>query len=318
MKSIQWLCVAMLLGLAGCEKYVLSVHPLCTDETSVAVPALEGKWASDDAVWGIAAGGGNTYQVRVSDMLNVGEFTGRVRAIGDRQYLCLTPNGHDFNAIGFYAAHWIDVHSFSQMQLSQDQLGLRCMSADPLKSLLEETPNLIQWTSKNDHVILTDNTESLVQFVQAHADVNELWASSSDFVRCRPLYTQQDLVLNQNLVGQWVDPNNESDGSLNITLQGDHYDFQFVEEEGDAFHGSVHVFKKGDRMFMGVFVGPEAMRAKEMKTLMPDWFCIATLDQDRMTLQVLTYAQAQALIAHPDKLDELKLDDLDATLVRIK
>jgi hypothetical protein len=315
-----WLVVAMLVCGAGCEKYVVSLKPLCPDESCVSVAGFEGKWASNDQVWTVRPKELPLYEVRVSDIGSVARFDGRIRHIGDCSFLELNPVKRE--SIGeevpsLYAVHWLQASSFMKMTLAGDVLNLDRMNADELKQKLEEKPDLIKHVSQGDNIVLVDDTEALVQFVQAQADVNELWQEHGPFVRCSPLYTTEDLIQVDGLVGRWVDPNEGDEGPLDVQTEGDHYSIQFGSDSDERLTFSANLFRFQNCTVMGGFMGSEDSRAREMATRMPDWFALVTLEDARLKLSFLDTMEVQALLTHPEKAQEVLVES-EMTLSLVK
>ncbi len=153
MKILRCCCAAVLmLGVLGCEEYVLSLKPLCSDESCVSVPGLEGKWASGGQIWTIRPQDTAGYEVRVVDMMSAALFGGRTRHIGDHVFLELKPvrGAEDVPVPSLFAAHLLQASSFMQVKLEGDALSLPRMNAGELKSRLQEHPGLIKHMINDD------------------------------------------------------------------------------------------------------------------------------------------------------------------------
>jgi hypothetical protein len=170
---------------------------------------------------------------------------------------------------------------------------------------------------KDDNIVLLDETEALVQFVQAHADVNELWQEHGEFVRCAPLYSTGDLIQSDGLAGYWRDPNDSDSGRIDIRAEGSHFRIEFTSDSDDRMTFSAHVFKIQNLSFMGIFVGSKDMRSREMASRMPDWFALTTLENDKLNLSLLNFRKVKDLLAHPEKAQQIQ-DKPDVKLTRVK
>ncbi|MHC4559085.1 MAG: hypothetical protein ACYS80_17485 [Planctomycetota bacterium] len=303
-----WFVVVSMVCLAGCEKYVLSLKPLCTDESCVSVSGLEGKWASEDQVWTIRSKETARYEVRVADLLSAATFDGRARHIGDHVFLELRPvrESEGMPMSSLFAAHWLQVSSFMQVKLEGNVMRLLRMNAEELRGRLLVRPGLIKHMIKDDNIVLLDETEALVQFVQAHADVNELWQEHGEFVRCAPLYSTGDLIQSEGLIGCWLDPNDSDGGRIDIRAEDSHFRIQFTSDSDERITFSAHVFKIQNLSLMGVFLGTEDMRSKEMASRLPDWYALITLQNDRLNLSMLDFMKVKDLLAHPEKAQEVQ------------
>jgi hypothetical protein len=314
-----WFVVVFMVCLAGCEKYVLSLKPLCTDESCVSVSGLEGKWASEDQVWTIRSKETVGYEVRVADVVSAARFDGQARHIGDHVFLELKPvrESEDMPMPSLFAAHWLQASSFMQVKLEGNTMRLARMNAEGLQERLLERPGLIKHVIKDDNIVLLDETEALVQFVQAHADVNELWKEHGEFVRCSPLYSTGDLIQSDGLAGRWLDPNDSDNGLIDIRAEDSHFSIQLTSDSDERITFSAHVFKIQNLSLMGVFVGSEDMRSREMASRLPDWYALITLENDRLNLSMLDFMKVRDLLAHPEKAQEVQAKP-DAKLTRAK
>ena len=320
MGKLSWLFAGLLLvSLAGCEKYVVSLKPLSTDESCVPVPGFEGKWASDGQVWTVRSDEPTVYRVRVSDMASVAEFYARAQQLGTHLFLDLIPakSPEDAEVPAFHAAHWLQASSFMKMQLRGDAMNLERLNSDHLQEMLAGEPDLIKHIVRDDSVVLVDETEALSRFVQAQVDVNELWQVHGDFVRCAPLYSPQDLIQLDGLTGRWMDPNESDQGQFEVHTKGDHYSIQFNGKSDERVTFSVHLFKLQEWTLMGMFMGSQDSRTAEMATCMPDWFALVALKDDRLHLSILDTIKVQGLLTHPENaLEVLDESDVQMTLVR--
>ena len=321
MRTLKCCLVCMVLVyLVGCEKYVVSLNPLSTEETSVPVPGFEGKWASDGQVWTVRSTESPAYEIRISDMTSVAMFSGRARRIDAHPFLDLMPMPaeHDTEILAFYEAHWLPTSSFMKMQLSQETMTLERLDADKLGEQLISTPDLVKHCVQDNSLVLVDETPALVRFVEEQMDVNELWQTHGEFVRCAPLYGPKDLIHINGLTGRWLDPNEAEDARFDIGTEGDHYSIQILPKDpNDRMVFSGHLFKFKGYMLMGVFTGPQDHRAREMATCLPDWFARVTLKDDRLILTILEAKKAQTLLADPDQAPEILAEsDMTVTLVR--
>ncbi len=320
MKMLRWwFAGAMLVSAVGCEKYVVSLKPLSTEEACVSVPGFEGKWASEGQVWTVRPKALPVYEVRVSDMGSVASFDVRAQRLGTHWFLDLMPvkQSEGPEAPSLYAAHWLQASSFMKMQLDGDALNLERMNADELKTTLQEKPGLIKHVFHGDHVVLAAETEALAQFVQAQVDVNELWQEHGQFVRCVPLYSAQDLIQIDGFVGRWLDPNEGDQASFDVQVEGDHYGIQFRAGSDERLTFSAHLFRYQDWTLMGIFMGSQDDRARETATCMPDMFGLVALEDNQLHLSILDTMKVQALVTHPERAQEVMGDsEADMILVR--
>jgi hypothetical protein len=298
---ISWLVVYV----SGCEKYVVSLEPLCSEKTCITDARLTGKWDGDDEVWTIRQGEDNSYDVRLVDILNIGRFKGRTCRIGDALFLELVPEAlpEGMRAPGYFSAHLVKAYSFMKVQFNGESLTWIRMDAGKLKERLTQKPDLIEHVIQDDNVIIRDSSQAVARFVQAQADVNDLWKKHATLQRCKPLYTKDDLVHEDVWAGRWADPN----GTLEIRDQDGLYGLSFTPKDEETLQLSMHVFRIQDMTFMGIFLGQnEEEVAREMATCMPDWFALVSLNKDRMALTILSYTKLKAMLDDPVKAKEAR------------
>ena len=78
----KWTLGLLLLGLVGCEKYVLSLHSLQTEENKAFEAVLLGKWVGEGGVCEFTKDEEDDYIVRQVDMIVSSHFIGTTGAAG--------------------------------------------------------------------------------------------------------------------------------------------------------------------------------------------------------------------------------------------
>ena len=153
----SWTLGLLLLGLLGCEKYVLSLHPLHTPADRVFEPDLVGKWYSEDDTWEFSQDEEGDYHVRMAQPLALGHFKGRLLRLGGTEYMDLTPTAvPDWpQTTGHYDAHFVTTHTIMQLDREASGFQLSRLKVDPLKEMLEKDPNLISHVPHGDHLLVT-------------------------------------------------------------------------------------------------------------------------------------------------------------------
>jgi hypothetical protein len=276
-----------------------------------------GKWDGDDQVWTIRQAEDQTYDVRLVDILNTGRFKGRVCRIGETLFLELVPEAlpEGTRAPEIFSAHLAKAYSFMKVEFKGQSLALIRMDAGKLKEKLAQEPNLIRHVVQDDNVVLMDSSQAVARFVQAQADVNDLWKQQASLVRCSPLYKKEDLVHDVKWTGQWADPD-DSNEILEIYNKDGYYGLSFTPEDEEPITFSTQVFRIQDMTFMGIFLGQNQEEiAREMAMCIPDWFALVSLEGDHMGLAILSYTKLKAMLSDPDKAKEA-LNKPDVLLTR--
>ncbi|MCH8109079.1 MAG: helicase [Chloroflexi bacterium] len=135
----KWTLGLLLLGLVGCEKYVLSLHSLQTEENKAFEAVLLGKWVGEGGVWEFTKDEEDDYIVRQVDMIVSSHFKGQLVQLGDHQYLELTPMltapliwPHQ---TGYFNAHLVLTHTILKVELEASQLRMRRLRVDGLQEM---------------------------------------------------------------------------------------------------------------------------------------------------------------------------------------
>ncbi|MCH8217233.1 MAG: hypothetical protein IH892_10730 [Planctomycetes bacterium] len=291
----RWTLGLLLLGLLGCEKYVLSLHPLQTPANRAFEADLLGKWTGDGGVWEFAETEEGNYEVRVADLLSSGHFKGHLLRLGDDYYLDLTPTAPPAwpQTTGFFNAHFVATHTILQVDLAAPRLRLRRLKVDALKEMQEADPHSVSYVEDGDNLLLTGNSAALQAFVQAVSDNNDLWEAKADLERCSRLYQKGHIVSNDHFPGRWQDPN----GILTVTAgERQCYDLRFLsqEEEAQELVFSGYLIEIKGLTLLGVF-----LEEPEDRTL-PDWFALLALTDDELRFKVSSYADTEEILQNPE------------------
>jgi len=291
-----WSFGLLLLGIMGCEKYVLCLHPLHTPEVQEFEADLVGKWFDEDGVWEFSQDEDGHYAVRMAQPFALGRFRGTLLALAGKHYLNLEPTAepHRPQTTGYYDAHFLSTHSIFQINRVASGFQLSRLSVDPLKEMLEEDPDLVSCVPHGNHLLLTADTAALQSFVQGISDNNDLWESTADLKRCPRLYEPSHIVTQDHFAGKWQlrDPN-EDEGTLVITPgENRRYDIRFLpdDEKDEALHFWAALVQIDGLTLLGGFCG----EAPDLT--LPDWFALVGLQEKTLGLQFVTYAIMQEML----------------------
>lgn len=290
MKTKKTVFYLLVLLLTGC---LPSLHQLYTDETLVFEEGLIGKWRADeDDIWQFRKAGEKEYELRIYDTeKECGRFEAHLVKIKDMMFLDLYPDSEHIKDLDdFYKLHLLPVHTFMKVDRIDPNLQLRLIDYDTVASMLEDNPDALKHEVVDERIVLTASTEQLQEFVIAHVetifgDAND----ASNMARLEPLYTDDDLVFDSNIVGQWEGKNGEI---LDSKKSGEKtYEMLFAEKDGTEYQLFANLVRLNCRKFLAVFSDKSELNPNE------------------------PYAYAFHLI--PDELIEIEQIEQDLTLRRI-
>lgn len=308
----KWTLGLLLLGLVGCEKYVLSLHSLQTEENKAFEAVLLGKWVGEGGVWEFTKDEEDDYIVRQVDMIVSSHFKGQLVQLGDHQYLELTPMltapliwPHQ---TGYFNAHLVLTHTILKVELEASQLRMRRLRVDGLQEMLKLDPNAFSTQEHGDHLLLTGDTEELQAFVQTLADANDLWQDEAELHPFPRLFKPEHMITNDAFLGEWRDPN----GTLIATVGKEkRYNIRFADADGEAepleFSGSL-IEINGITLLAAYVDEPTDIT-------LPDWFALISLDQKELRLKFIEVADTQKFMENGD-LARAALADPDAVMTR--
>ena len=292
--SILLLYAAALI-LGGC---IPSLHPLYTDDTLVFDEALIGKWIStgdnDEQIWQFSKAGENEYALRILQDDQEGRFEAHLLELDGKTYLDLYPaeNKSLENLNDVYKMHLVAAHTFMIVNLSESNLQLNWF----MHELLEDDPNLLQHEKVNkDQIILTASTDQLQRFVIEHAD--EIDPNGMEFTRMEQLFTEEDIIFEEKLLGQW-----ESEEGVKITVKnlGDNNGYDIICTDNDE---TVHKLKAitvviDDFTILAVsFSEPTNNEIECGQEFIPDAFVAVEQIEPMLLLKKLDYDQVQEIIS---------------------
>ena len=292
--SILLLYAAALI-LGGC---IPSLHPLYTDDTLVFDEALLGKWIStgdnDEQIWQFSKAGENEYELRILQDDKEGRFEAHLLELDGTRYLDLYPaeNKSLENLNDVYKMHLVAAHTFMIVNLSESNLQLNWF----MHELLEDDPNLLQHEKVNkDQIILTASTEDLQRFVIEHAD--EIDPNGMEFIRMEQLFTEEDIIFEEKLLGQW-----ETEEGEKITVKnlGENKGYEITciecgEEELEFMASAVRI---NDLTLLAVlFSEPSNNEIECGQEFIPDFFVAVKQIEPMLLLKKLDYDQVQEIIS---------------------
>jgi len=308
-KSIFY-CAALLM--AGC---LPSLHPLYNDKTLIFKEELIGKWAGDDSIWQFSRAGEKEYELRIrDDQKELGRFSAHLIEIKGLMFLDLFPDDEPLEDLDdFYKIHILPVHTFMKVDQINPNLRLRMIDYDEVKKMIENNPNIIKHEAVNDdRIVLTASTEELQNFVVEHVDtIFDDSNDSSGAIRLEPLYTEKDIVIDPNFVGQWKD---EDGGILNSKRMGETaYELMYAGMDGTKHEVFANLLRHRNDLLMAVFTNKAELDPDQPDSyvfhLIPDWFFRVKKTESELMLQKLNYKEISEILQNNKPLLESRLED---------
>jgi hypothetical protein len=313
MKTKKSIIYFMALLLAGC---LPSLHPLYNDETLIFKQELIGKWMGDDDVlWQFTRAGNKEYELRLrEDEKEIGRFSAHLTQIEGLMFLDLFPDSEPLDDLDdFYKIHIMPVHTFMRVDQINPSLQLRMIDYDKVKKMIEDDPNVIKHEVVDDNrIVLTASTEELQDFVIEHVEtIFDDSDDSSGAIRLEPLYSDDNIVVDPNFVGQWE----AQDGGVLYSKRMGEKSYEMTYEGIDGKEQKVfaNLFRHHDNLYMAVFADKAELDPNEPYAyalhLIPDWVFRVKKTESELVLQQLDYKEASDALKNNKPLPELQPED---------
>lgn len=300
LKKTTFYSIALLIG--GCLP--TSLHPLYTDETLIFREELVGKWIADDGnIWQFRGGGTEEYELRIcEDEQEIGGFVAHLIEIDGLMFLDLFPDPEPLDETNdFYQIHVLGVHTFMKVDQIEPHLRLRVMNNEKVVELLESDPNRLRHEMVEERLVLTAEPEELQKFVCEYVEAIFTGEPDDtdyplDLTRLEPLYTDEDIMFDANLIGLWE----ATDGvMLDSQKSGENaYDLRFVEDDGTVYQSYANRVTCGDAVLMAVFADETELRPSERFHLIPDWFWRVERTGTELKLEEVEYEEVSRMMGN--------------------
>jgi hypothetical protein len=296
MKTKKTVFYLLVLLLAGC---LPSLHQLYTAETLIFDEGLVGKWRADESsTWQFRQAGEKEYELRIYEAEeDLGRFDAHLVKINGLMFLDLYPDSEFVKDLDdFYKLHLLAVHTFMKVDRIDPNLQLRIIDYDEVADILEDDPDAIKHEVVDERIVLTAKTGQLQEFVSAH--VETIFGDESDdneglveMTRLEPLYTDDDLAFDPNLIGKWEGKDGEI---LNSRKMGEKtYDLIFADKDGTEYQLFAKLVQLNVRKFLAVFFDKSELNPNEPYAyafhFTPDVFLEIEQTEQDLTLRRIDY-----------------------------
>jgi hypothetical protein len=302
-KKAVFYLLALMLG--GC--IIPSLHPLYTDDTLIFEEKLVGKWVEDDGnIWVFRDAGEQGYEMTIINGEHIeGQFIVHLVELGDMLFLDLFPDDPHLEQGDFYMCHLLPVHTFMKVDQIDPNLQLRMMDPDSVSEMLEEDPNLLKHEVRDDGIVLTASTKQLQEFVIEYANEEGVFGDPEEFTRRIPLYKDEDLVFDTNLIGEWEGKDGEILDSIQIAEKA--YDMLFIDANDNEYQFFANLVKLEGLTFLAVFFDKSSVEEKDSYGLhlIPDCFALVKQIEPELRVQQMDYEEVREVLQNgPDSLKQ--------------
>lgn len=282
--------------LSGC---LPSLHPLYTPETLIFEETLVGKWVEKDGsnIWEFRKTGEQKYEMRLFDGKE-GRFEVHLIELGGMMFLDIFPDGEVLgNLQEFYKIHILPAHTFIKVDQIEPSLQLQMMGLE-VSEMLKDDPNLLQHELiADDSIVLTASTEQLQEFMLEYANTEDVFGDTIELTRLEPLYTEENVVFDENLVGEWEGKDGEVLDLIQIEEEMA-YDVIHVSNNGEEQQYFAHLVKLEGMMFLAVFSDKSLLQHKDFQGLhfIPDLFVKVGQTEPKLLLQQMDHEEVSEIL----------------------
>ncbi len=289
---ILFYVAALMVG--GC---IPSLHPLYTDETLIFDENLIGKWMpveeneGDFGIWQFSKAGDNEYELKILQG-KVGRFVAHLLELDGKTYLDLYPGEEETleNLNDTYKIHLVPAHTFMRIYQTDPNLQLQWLG---IEDTLKDDPNLLKHEKINDDIVLTASTDELQEFVIEHA--NDLAEEPAEFTRLEPLFSEDDFIFEEKLVGIWQSEEEVLDSAK--WDEGNGYDMIFIDKDNTEHKFYVRSVKLKDIMMLAVYFSEPSDNEIECGLhLIPDFFVVVDQIEPKLLLREVEYKELSELL----------------------
>jgi hypothetical protein len=319
MKTKKTIFYMLAIILGGCLQ---SLHPLYTDKDLIFEEKLIGKWSGEESIWEFRQGEGKAYKMRVLDGKEAW-FIAHLAKFEDMMFLDIFPDGKTLeDTQGFYKMHLLGLHTFMKVEQIEPTLQLRKLDYEKVSDMLKEDPNLLKHEIIDDRLVLTAPTKQLQEFMVKYANEEGVFNDTTEFTRREPLYTDQDLIFDENLIGQWEGKNGEILDSIRMEEKAYEmmYDMIFVDQDGTEYHCIANLVKLKETMFLAVFFDKSSFddEGSYGAHLIPDYLEMVEQVEPKLLLRHIDYEEVAEMLKGDTESLKQETTDADYTFEGIR
>lgn len=291
-KKILFCVIASIF--AGC---IPSLHPLYDDQTLIFDEALIGKWMfrdnSEEQIWQFSKAGEKEYELRIFQAGKDGRFEAHLLELDGKTYLDLYPaeNKSMENLNDIYKTHLVAAHTFLKVNLTVHNLKVNWF----MHKLLEDDPNLLRHERINkDQIVLTASTEELQRFVIEHAD--EIDPNGTEFSKMEQLFTKEDIIFEEKLLGQWKSDQGEKISVKNLG-ENNGYEITSIDRDEKELKIVAVAVRIKDLTLLAVFFSKPTDNEIECgQEFIPDAFFIVEQIEPQLMLREVDYEEVSEIV----------------------
>ena len=210
-KKLAFYLLAGILG--GCLP-VMSLHPLFTEKDLAFDEKLLGTWTlkedpnGAESIWDFkrADANENAYKFTFTDKEGKkGLFVAHLVKLESKLFLDVYPGKPPWDEGDPNKIEWlhntfffIPVHTFIKVNEIEPQLKLQLTEDVAFKKLLNEDPNVIEYTPMEGKFVLTASTKELQAFVLKYADDSRVFTGEGTLTREKPKAQQEPVKQKSN------------------------------------------------------------------------------------------------------------------------
>jgi hypothetical protein len=294
MKTKKVVFYLLAVALGGCLP-LSSLHPLYTDEQLIFEEKLVGKWSgtNDRNIWEFRQNGEKAYKLRILEEGKEGLFEAHLVQLEDMMFLDIFPDDATLdNVQDFYKIHILPMHTFAKIEQMDPNLVLQIMDLDKVREILKSDPNLMKHeVLDGNNIILTAATQDLQKFVIEYAGTEGVFGGARVFSRCEPLYTDEDVIFDEKLIGEWQGKDGEILNSIQAGEKG--YDIIFVDKNGTEHRFVANLVNLNGSMLLATFFGEPYSEEQDPYGLhlTPDYFVLVEQIEPKLLLRNMDYEE---------------------------
>lgn len=301
MNKTNMICVTLLsmFFLFGC---LPSLHPLYTDETLTFDEQLIGKWYSDGEMWSFYKTGDKEYGMKIySDAKKrPAEFTVHLVQLDQYRFIDLYPTKQTIeNSPEASRFNMIPAHTFMKVDLREPNLLAQWVC---FGDLIEDDPNLLKHEKLDDEpsILITAQPEDIQRVLLENLDKVMGDDKPGELKRCPMIFSQEDIVFDQRLLGQWESSN--GDYADIMEWQDGGYDILASDKPGEELHFNAKAFQFGNQLVLGLYIAAPCQKEVESGLhLIPDLVMLVEQIEPQLKLRgidwddILSTSMAQAV-----------------------